>query len=81
MHSGLDFFIVKYLGTDVGKINSFLQLDNGHDLETLEVMMHYLSKTTLWVHTYWATYNEMCAIRETTTSTTTTQRFKQFYLN
>lgn len=45
--------------------------ENGHVLEDLEVIMHSISKTFHWVHTHWATYNEMCAIRETTTTSTT----------
>lgn len=45
---------------------------NGHILNNLEVIMHSISKTFHWVHTHWATYNEMCAIRETTTTSTTT---------
>ena len=58
-----------------------INLDNGHNLKTLEVIMHSLSKTVHWVHTHWASYNEMCAIREpsTTTSRFTLRPLKQFF--
>jgi len=44
--------------------------DSGNSLKSLEVSLHSLSKSLFWCHTSWATYQKLCQMTDTTTSTT-----------